>query len=757
MGGKVSGGKATGVQVRQETGGKEQNANDCQSRQCVPDSMMWTKSPKSCSGSASCGVCVNITGKASDIFSPLEQAEDSELDSEPKLLEVRGSWILEREVGAGCFGRVTLWRNMSTGEVLALKTYEKNVNRKPKNKDKLEARWTEEVSFTRKLSHENIIHGCNVPDILNDSIAFPPIAMEYCCGGSLAELLLVPENCCGLPEFRVIKIAHDISSAVEYLHIKQIIHRDIKPGNIILKDKAERTTYKLIDFGFAKDMMGNGSTRSVCGTPMYIAPEVVKDAKYTFSVDYWSLGCVIFKCITGEIPFPHYRMAKGKYWHDFVLDKPSDIIHVYMDDSGDIESSSSIPYPNQLCRVTQNKLEKWLCLMLDANGCCRGGDLTLDSRPVCFVVLDEIIATKIVHILSVPTNQLLSYSSLKEDETIHDLKLRVKGETTIPVELQELISSSGEELGESELIKDVTGEHGDNKMLLFLFPKCTMSHWQPMNEQPLFKSTELMLHGHKQKNHHALQTAWSEYLFYCNEVVKNYKQLLHAKNAAMLNLLQHHLVQMKKQDQMLCHWQNMQSRLSKIKHSIVSIGKKHLPGKPSDAKDERANKNVLELIPKVQRLSRENMLMKKSIKRLQTPKDNDNKAHLATLNDIAVKCSNLLNRVILDKSLKPGRGLLKPLVVEFQRVQMHLYAELFTQFGSLVKCKVALMELFRDLETTMQKMGIDDHIEGSEAAGSQQVTNTVKPSSSNVGESQSQLEEINHLHTTQPEEHQRIV
>lgn len=57
-------------------------------------------------------MCVNITGKASDIFSPLEQAEDSELDSEPKLLEVRGSWILEREVGAGCFGRVTLWRNM---------------------------------------------------------------------------------------------------------------------------------------------------------------------------------------------------------------------------------------------------------------------------------------------------------------------------------------------------------------------------------------------------------------------------------------------------------------------------------------------------------------------------------------------------------------------------------------------------------------------------------------------------------------------
>ena len=66
---------------------------------------------------------------------------------------------------------------------------------------------------------------------------------------------------------------------------------------------------------------------------------------------------------------------------------------------------------------------------------------------------------QIVHILSVPTNQLLSYSSLKEDETIHDLKLRVKGETTIPVELQELISSRGEELGESELIKDVTGEH----------------------------------------------------------------------------------------------------------------------------------------------------------------------------------------------------------------------------------------------------------------------------------------------------------
>ena len=54
------------------------------------------------------------------------------------------------------------------------------------------------------------------------------------------QLLLIPENNCGLPEFRVLKIAHDISSALEYLHDKQIIHRDIKPGNIILKDPSER-------------------------------------------------------------------------------------------------------------------------------------------------------------------------------------------------------------------------------------------------------------------------------------------------------------------------------------------------------------------------------------------------------------------------------------------------------------------------------------------------------------------------------------
>lgn len=94
--------------------------------------------------------------------------------------------------------------------------------------------------------------------------------------------------------------------AMKYLHDKGITHRDIKPDNILLASEDEDTLLKVTDFGLSKFVKKNSIMKTLCGTPQYVAPEILTTrgkGSYTKKVDIWSMGCCLYACLAGCVPF----------------------------------------------------------------------------------------------------------------------------------------------------------------------------------------------------------------------------------------------------------------------------------------------------------------------------------------------------------------------------------------------------------------------------------------------------------------------
>ncbi|XP_021914869.1 serine/threonine-protein kinase fused isoform X2 [Zootermopsis nevadensis] len=104
-----------------------------------------------------------------------------------------------------------------------------------------------------------------------------------------------------LPEERVRKIVCDLVSALYYLHSHRVLHRDLKPQNILMEANG---VAKLCDFGFARSMStGTYVLTSIKGTPLYMAPELIEEKPYDHNADLWSLGCIVYELLVGSPPF----------------------------------------------------------------------------------------------------------------------------------------------------------------------------------------------------------------------------------------------------------------------------------------------------------------------------------------------------------------------------------------------------------------------------------------------------------------------
>lgn len=201
-----------------------------------------------------------------------------------------------KHIGKGASGRVYLVRDVRNDEQLALKVIEKSSV-------------VESADAYRHALDERIVleQACKHPFILDMRYAFQNIrrlflVTEYCGGGDLFEFLT--RLCKPMSEEKARVVVAEILLALEKVHSLGVVYRDLKLENVLLDSKGH---VRVADFGLAKTLRGkDGSlqrTKTFCGTREYVAPEMLADQEYDFSVDYWTIGILLYEILCGRTPF----------------------------------------------------------------------------------------------------------------------------------------------------------------------------------------------------------------------------------------------------------------------------------------------------------------------------------------------------------------------------------------------------------------------------------------------------------------------
>ncbi|CAG9824681.1 unnamed protein product [Phaedon cochleariae] len=154
-----------------------------------------------------------------------------------------------------------------------------------------------------ELHHENVVALLDCKESANNVY----LVMEYCNGGDLADYLHAKGT---LSEDTIRLFLIQLAGAMRALYAKGIVHRDLKPQNILLSHSGAKAhpqpseiKLKIADFGFARFLQDGVMAATLCGSPMYMAPEVIMSLQYDAKADLWSLGTIVFQCLTGKAPF----------------------------------------------------------------------------------------------------------------------------------------------------------------------------------------------------------------------------------------------------------------------------------------------------------------------------------------------------------------------------------------------------------------------------------------------------------------------
>uniref|UniRef100_A0A183C472 Non-specific serine/threonine protein kinase n=1 Tax=Globodera pallida TaxID=36090 RepID=A0A183C472_GLOPA len=214
--------------------------------------------------------------------------------------EIEGFCYGGEVIGHGAFAVVYKGRHKETNKEVAIKAIAK------KNLSKAKNLLTKEIKILQELKglqHENLVSLLRCVETSTHVY----LVMEYCNHGDLAEYLFSKQS---LNEITIQHFFTQIACALEALNRKAIVHRDLKPQNILLCNPRHPLTpmstqliVKLADFGFARSLPEGIMAGTLCGSPMYMAPEVIMSHQYGAKADLWSVGTIIYQCLTGKAPF----------------------------------------------------------------------------------------------------------------------------------------------------------------------------------------------------------------------------------------------------------------------------------------------------------------------------------------------------------------------------------------------------------------------------------------------------------------------
>ena len=249
------------------------------------------------------------SGQKIDNTSMQDRSRPSE-NAQPKSQNISiDHFNIERVLGRGAFGKVFLVTKKDTGNLYAMKTLKKG---------ELEKR--NQISNTKM--ERQIMAGVEYPFIVQMKFAFQTsdklyMILEFINGGELFFHLRRSQR---FTEERTRFYAAEVLMALNYLHSRDIIYRDLKPENLLIDAEGH---IKITDFGLSKqffESQGNMKTYSMCGTPEYLAPEIVSKSGHTKAADYWSLGILIYEMLNGQPPFVNSN--KSALYRE-ILSKPA--------------------------------------------------------------------------------------------------------------------------------------------------------------------------------------------------------------------------------------------------------------------------------------------------------------------------------------------------------------------------------------------------------------------------------------------------
>ncbi|NWX20398.1 KCC1G kinase, partial [Aegotheles bennettii] len=208
---------------------------------------------------------------------------------------IRKTFIFMEALGSGAFSEVFLVKHRSTGKLFALKCIKKS----PLTRD---TSLENEIAVLRKVKHENIV---TLEDIYESTTHYY-LVMQLVSGGELFDRILERGV---YTEKDASVVIHQVLTAVKYLHENGIVHRDLKPENLLYLTPEENSKIMITDFGLSK-MEQNGIMSTACGTPGYVAPEVLAQKPYSKAVDCWSIGVITYILLCGYPPF--YEETESK-------------------------------------------------------------------------------------------------------------------------------------------------------------------------------------------------------------------------------------------------------------------------------------------------------------------------------------------------------------------------------------------------------------------------------------------------------------
>lgn len=261
--------------------------------------------------------------------------------SREKYVESIGQYLVGPEIGKGSFATVYKCIDKTNNRAVAIKSVVRSKLKSKKLMENLEI----EILILKSLKHPHIV---GLLDYKQTASHFH-LVMDYCSMGdlsyfirrrsqlvkthpiisSLLERYPSPQGSHGLNEVLVIHFLRQLSSALQFLRDKSLVHRDIKPQNLLLCPPVhtkqqfidqhfvgmwELPILKIADFGFARFLPSTSMAETLCGSPLYMAPEILRYEKYNAKADLWSVGAVLYEMTVGKPPFKagnHIELLKN--------------------------------------------------------------------------------------------------------------------------------------------------------------------------------------------------------------------------------------------------------------------------------------------------------------------------------------------------------------------------------------------------------------------------------------------------------------